>query len=231
VSRVAFPTTGFSNKNVKRSVRLWAAQGGAAGQYADLAVLDPTPRQALSWRKWSVTKWESAATALRFPLDDGSHCVRVRGLGRTGKAHFHLVWGRGAPLGTAPKAVKKQATPFVYLYVAGDVNRYAPLASLMDLCDPSGAHAERPAGDKPRVEVHRSRGAGPAEGKYCPRRSPSAASTADGRHQGCGCCTAAAAASCYSTSASATAAASSSAKHCACDQSRRSCQPGGARAC
>jgi len=103
--------------------------------------LDPTPRQALSWRKWSVTKWESAATALRFPLDDGSHCVRVRGLGRTGKAHFHLVWGRGAPLGTAPKAVKKQATPFVYLYVAGDVNRYAPLASLMDLCDPSGGLA------------------------------------------------------------------------------------------
>ena len=132
----AFPTTGFSNKNMKRCVRVWAAHVKAGGPLADLCLVDPSQRVPAQWRKWTAAKWQEAAQALGFPLDE-SRCVKVKGL-RSGRVQYSLVWGTGAPLGGAGAG---DAGAFVYLYIPGDINRYAPLTKLPSLCGPEGGLA------------------------------------------------------------------------------------------
>ena len=122
-------------------MRVWAAHVRASGPWADLCLVDPSQRVAVQWRKWTAAKWQEAAQALGFPMDD-TRCVKAKGLAKTGRATYSLVWGTGAPLDGVTVDEDGPPTPeFVYLYIPGDINRYAPLHKLPSLCGPEGGLA------------------------------------------------------------------------------------------
>ena len=132
---IAFPVQSYGNKQIQRAVRVWARAVQAGGEWACLTVVDAPPtRGSVMWRSWPAGKWEEAALALKMPMSLES-CVRMRSLSRRGRSSWHIVWGNSGPLGEPETA----ATPFVYVFVPGGVDRFVPLTELRQLAARPGS--------------------------------------------------------------------------------------------